>query len=67
MKVELELNIVDDGRKFLNFWDFKHGNDICCEIIDGILYKSEYDSNVNKLPSTKISLTEFIKLVEEQR
>jgi len=66
MKIELELVINEkpDGRIFLNCWDFQHGNDICCQIIDGKLFKSEYDEKGNELPRKEISLSEFINLVE---
>jgi hypothetical protein len=66
MKIGLELIIHEepDGRKFLNFWDNNGGDDICCQIIDGKLFKSEYDKNVNELPKKEITFIEFIKLVE---
>lgn len=65
MKLQLELNLVDDGRKFLNFWDWKHGNDVCCEIIGGVLFKSERDNEGNELPKTVLLLSDFITLVEQ--
>lgn len=67
MKIKLELVIHEkpDGRKFLNYWDWKHGKDICCQIVDGDLFKLEYDEDIEELPEKKISLAEFIKLVEE--
>jgi len=66
MKIELELRINEkpDGRIFLNFLDWKNGNDICCQVIDGKLFKSEYDEKGNELPRKEISLSEFINLVE---
>lgn len=54
MKYRLELNCPDD-RKFLNYWDSIHGNDVVCEIIDGKLMLDE----------NEITLAEFIELVEE--
>ncbi len=67
MKIELELLVHEepDGRKFLNYWDFKHGNDICCQIIDGKLFKPEYDEVGSEILKKEISFTEFIKLVED--
>jgi len=67
MKIKLELVVHEepDGRKFLNFWDFRQGNDVCCQIIDGKLFKSEYDEEGNSLPKKEITLTEFISSVEE--
>jgi hypothetical protein len=50
MKIELELNIIGDGRIFLNFWDFTHGRDVCAEIVNGLLYVNE----------SEVSLQEFI-------
>lgn len=66
MKIGLELVIHEepDGRKFLNYWDWKHGNDVCCQIIDGELFKSEYDEESNELTKKEISFAEFVKLVE---
>lgn len=54
MKHSLELNCPDD-RKFLNYWDLMHGNDVVCEIIDGKLM----------LDDKEITLSEFIELVEK--
>lgn len=54
MKHQLELNCLDDGRKFLNYWDAMHGNDVVCEIVDGKLM----------LEDEEISLQEFIERVE---
>jgi hypothetical protein len=66
MKIGLELVIHEepDGRKFLNYWDWKHGNDVCCQIIDGELFKSEYDEEGKELPKKQISFADFVKLVE---
>lgn len=36
MKIVLELNCLEDGRKFLNFWDFERGKDVVCQIIDDV-------------------------------
>lgn len=64
MKIDLELVIhkEPDGRKFLNYWDY-NGNDVCCQIIDGELFKLEYDEEGNELPKKKISFSDFVKLV----
>ena len=66
MKIGLELVIhkEPDGRKFLNYWDFRQGNDICCQIINGKLLKSEYDEEGNELPGKEVSFLDFIKMVE---
>jgi hypothetical protein len=54
-KIRIELNIVGDGRRFLNFWNWRSGNDVCAEIIDGSLYDEE----------AEITLEEFINRVIE--
>lgn len=54
MKIELVINEEPDGRKFLNYWDWYHGNDVCCEVIDGKLFKGDRE----------ITLLEFIELVK---
>ena len=64
-KHKIELNLPGDGRKFLNYWDWAHGKDVCCEIKDGELFKSNFDSDGNELPKTKITFAEFLRLVEE--
>lgn len=64
-KHKIELNYPGDGRVFLNYWDWAHGRDVCCQIIDGKLMKSNYDNEGNELPVTEISFSDFIKLVEE--
>jgi hypothetical protein len=55
MKVKLELNLLEDGRKFLNFWDSIQGNDVVAEVKDGKLYVC------NEL----VSLSEYIEKVRE--
>lgn len=62
MKVNLELNITQDGRKFLNYWDLM-GMDICCKIIDGKLFEIEYD-NEGKEVLKEISFPKFVELIE---
>jgi hypothetical protein len=52
------------GRKFLNYWDPACGNDICCQIIDGKLFKYEWDDEGNALPDRELSFIEFLNLVE---
>jgi hypothetical protein len=34
MKEKLELKFNEDGRTFLNFWDWAHGRDVVAEIND---------------------------------
>lgn len=55
MKIKLELNLLEDGRMFLNFWDAMHGNDVVSEIKDGNLY----------VDGEMISLTEYINRIKE--
>ncbi len=38
-ELELKINGEGDNRKFLNYWDSVHGQDVCCEIKDGKLYR----------------------------
>ena len=64
MKITLELIINENGTKFLNFWDFMHGDDVCSEIKDGEIYISDENSDeVDYI--NKISLKEFIEKVEK--
>jgi hypothetical protein len=65
MKIQLELviNGYPDNRKFLNYWDFRFGDDVCCQIIGDKLFLLEYDDDDN-LKEKEISFPEFIKIVE---
>jgi hypothetical protein len=76
-KHELEINYVDD-RKFLNFWDWAHGNDVCCQIIDGNIYRlvhSPMDVEADEIKDepeiedvfekVEISFSTFLELVEQ--
>ena len=60
-KHRIELNIVGDGREFLNYWD----GGVCCEIRDGRLFKSNWGENDEKLPETEITFAEFLDLVRQ--
>jgi hypothetical protein len=64
-KENIELNFPGDGRTFLNFWDWAHGNDVVCQIKKGKLMLTEYDKNSKKLPEREISFQEFLKLVKK--
>ena len=63
--IELKINGEGDGRKFLNYWDWAHGRDVCCEIKDGKLWRSQWDENGDELPSKEITFTEYLALVED--
>lgn len=60
-KHSIELNIVGDGRAFLNFWDYAHGNDVTVEIENGVLW---YTPPGEELPSA-ISIKEFLNRIAE--
>ena len=66
MKIGLELVINEgaDGEKFLNYWDCQHGGDICCQIIDGNLFKLEFSEDGDGLSKTEISFADFVELVK---
>jgi hypothetical protein len=55
-KIELEL-VISDDKKFINYWDYLHGNDVCCRIIDNKLILMGDEEK-------EIALEEFIKLIE---
>lgn len=63
MKIDLELNILDD-QMFLNFWNHINGDDVICEIKDGKLYLIGYDDEGNELPEKEITFIEFCNLVK---
>lgn len=64
-KHEIELNLPGDGRKFLNYWAWANGKDVCCEIKDGELFRTDFDDDGNELPQTKITFADFLGLVEK--
>ena len=66
MKIRLEY-VTGGESEFLNFWNCMTGDDVCCEIINGELWKSEYDSEANELPKTKLTFTEFLNLVRTKQ
>ena len=49
-KYPIELNIVGDGRIFLNFWDYAHGNDVVAEIINGKLLQRQGNGPKKEIP-----------------
>lgn len=63
MKIPIELNLPDE-RMFLNFWNWKNGDDVICEIIDDKLMLSKHDENGDDLPPIEISFIEFCNLVK---
>jgi hypothetical protein len=56
MKVNLEYNIVGDGREFLNYWDLSKGNDVVAEIRKGKLFLFDSDKEV--------TLGEFLEAIK---
>lgn len=62
-KHNLEFHVVGDGREFLNFWDWAHGNDVVAEIREDKLFVTGYDPEGNELPEREVNLFEFLKLV----
>ena len=64
MKIQVEINYVDDGRVFLNYWNWRNGNDVCCEIVDGkLIHDYEVDG---KDTHEEITLQEFITMVKNR-
>lgn len=59
MKIELELKINGDGRKFLNFWNHVNGDDVVCEIVDGKLISDNGDG-------PEITFQEFVEQVDDK-
>lgn len=63
MKIPLEFNLPGDGRRFLDFWNYK-GISVVAEIRDGRLFLDNSDENGNELPETEITFLEFFELVQ---
>ena len=73
-KIQLELNIVGDGRIFLNFWNPLTGEDVNAEFEDNKLMlqnipNPEYDKIEKPLENDylekEITISEFIELVQK--
>jgi hypothetical protein len=65
MNINIEYIFSDNGTKFLNYWDSKNGNDVCCEIIDNKLFLMQFDEKSNELPPKEISFFDFLKMIEK--
>ena len=64
-KLHIELKYPGDGRLFLNYWGgTTGGEDICCQVVDGKLLKSNFDEDGNDLPDTEIDFNDFLSLIE---
>jgi hypothetical protein len=61
MKYSIELNCLDNGRKFLNYWDDENGEDVICEIINGQIMIEEKEMSFKE-----ISFMDFVQLVERK-
>lgn len=74
-KYGVELNFVDD-RIYLNYWDYMHGDDICCQLINGKLFKFVYTPmeveqtevdgiDIDPFQREEITIERFIELVRQ--
>lgn len=70
MKIELELNSLSDGRKYLNFRDYLSGEDLVVEVVEGRLYLNTPlmldPESATPIYQREITLKEFISMVEER-
>lgn len=60
LKVEIELHVVGDGRTFLNFWNWKNGEDVVAEVKEGKLFM-----DIDEV-ETEVSLQKFIDDVKSK-
>jgi len=60
MKIQLELNMLGDGRMFLNYWDGAHGNDLTCQIKDGIAWIPDFEQ-----PEKTRDIPKFLEMVAQ--
>lgn len=54
LNVQIELRIVGDGRVYLNFWNWRNGEDVIAEVKNGHLFM-----DIDKV-ETEVSLQRFI-------
>jgi hypothetical protein len=66
MKLNIEFNNVADDQKYLNFWNWDNGDDVCCEIKDGKLFLMNYILGSDEPEYVEISLVKFLEMVEER-
>ena len=67
MKFEIEYNVVGDGRRFLNYWDWRHGDDVVAEIRNGELFlRVRSDNEEEDGTERKVTWEKFLALVEEK-
>lgn len=62
MKINLELNVLDNGKIFLNFWDYKYGDDVVCEVAGNKLMLQNSPVSTIK----QITLQDFINQVMQK-
>ncbi len=60
LKIEIELYVVGDGRTYLNFWNWKNGEDVIAEVKDGKLFM-----DINEV-ETEVTLQKFIDDVKSK-
>lgn len=61
-KVNVEVHSPGDGRLFLNYWNWRNGNDVTCEVIDGkLIHNNEVDGEEKH---DEVTLSEFLTMVE---
>lgn len=61
-KANIEVHSPGDGRLFLNYWNWRNGNDVVCEVIDGkLIHHNEVDGEEKH---DEITLSEFLTMVE---
>jgi hypothetical protein len=59
-KEKLEINMVGDGRVYLNFWDWAHGNDVIVQIVNDKLLLVQEDNS-----QKEINFIDFFNLVKK--
>jgi len=64
-KHKIEFVIAPNGVKFLNYWDWAHGRDVCCQIIDNKLFLFDHDENGEVIIDKEISYQTFFELVKK--
>lgn len=62
-RYKLELNASED-RTFLNYWDWRNGDDVVCEIVDGELLLREYVDG--ERAARVVTFAEFVDLVRRR-
>ena len=67
LKYEIEINRLEDGRTFLNFWNYYNGDDYIAELIDGKLFHNGKNISFQKfINETSLRMNKILDKTENR-